>query len=151
VTLAVSHPGGGHDEKFKEKKKKMVECFKQTEELTKCCDFPKPADSEKETECKKEHLTGVETKEKKEQGKAFACFLECEFKSEGFIDGKEVKWDKIKEYGEAHKDEAPGFEEVGTQALEFCEKSCKYESQLNTIHFLVNSLFLNKNGLKFFG
>ena len=125
VAFAVSHPEGGHDEKFKEKHKKMMECHKQSQDLGKCCEFPKPKEEE-ESECKTEHLTGIETKEKKEQGKAFMCFMDCEFKSKGFIVDKEVKWDKMKEYGEAHKEEAPGFEEVGNQALEFCEKNCKY-------------------------
>ncbi|CAG9798319.1 unnamed protein product [Chironomus riparius] len=121
VAVAVSHPGGGHDEKFKEKHKKMMECHEQTKALGQCCEFPKP--KEEESECKTEHLMGIETKEKKEQGKAFMCFMDCEFKSKGFIEGKEVKWDKIKEYGEAHKEDAPGFDEVGNSALEFCEKT----------------------------
>lgn len=126
VAVAVAHPAGEHDEKFKEKHKKMMECHKQTEELSKCCEFPKPSEKEETSECKTEHLTGIETKDKKEQGKAFSCFLDCEFKSKGFIEGKEVKWDKIKEYGESHKDEAPGFEEVGNSALDFCQKTSKY-------------------------
>ena len=126
IAVTISHPEGGHDnEKFKEKHKKMMECHKQTEALGKCCEFPNLKELEEESECKKEHLTGIETKEKKEQGKAFMCFMDCEFKSKGFIEGKEVKWDKIKEFNEAHKDEAPEFNEVGNNALEFCEKTCK--------------------------
>jgi hypothetical protein len=122
IAASFCKPDGGDHEKFKEKHKKHKECMKETKQLTECCELPKPKDTA--DECN-EKMTELENKEGHEKMKAFSCYIECEFKSKGFLVEKEIQWDKIKEYHEEHKSEVAEFEDASTKALEFCEPKGK--------------------------
>lgn len=99
----------------------------ETKNLTACCPSPKAQSMKDDAECKS-HIEGIESMDNKQKHKAYTCFVECIFKSKGLIEGKDVKWDKVKEVSvEFHE---PEFKEVVEKAVDFCEAKGELRSPL---------------------
>lgn len=106
---------------------KIKQCMQQTKDLHDCCQLPKDEEMKNDPDCK-QHLEGIEGKEKKEQHKAQTCFVECIFKKSGIIsEGKDIVKDKLKEETEKHltKFNAPEFKDISMNSIDFCVGECK--------------------------
>ncbi|KAG5675352.1 hypothetical protein PVAND_005261 [Polypedilum vanderplanki] len=115
---------GGDHAKWHEKHKKHIKCAIETQNLTTCCPLPKYDELNNDAECKA-LLEGIETKDNKEKGKASVCFIECIFKKNKLVDGKEVKWDKIRELNTKLMESDNDFKDISAKAIDFCEAKGK--------------------------
>ena len=99
----------------------------ETKELTKCCPFPENKDMKDDPDCK-QHLEGIDKKEKKDQHKAASCFTECIMKKTGVLNEKsEVDKEKLKaamgDYLE--KNNAADLKQISSDSIDFCINECK--------------------------
>ena len=100
--------------------------MKQTMDLQACCPFPK--DEEMMNGPCKEHLDGIDEKEDKEKFRAYSCFSDCSFKSNGLVnEAGELQYDKIKEATFKLLDANNGadFKAISDETIDYCAVESK--------------------------
>lgn len=123
---ALCGEGEEKDDKGKKHHEKIKKCMKETEDLKKCCPYPKKEDIKDDPKCK-HHIEGIEDMEKKEQHKAYKCFAECWFEEKGLIEDGELVKEKIHEETNKMLVELEGedFQLISTESIDYCLDECE--------------------------